>query len=162
MARPVPAGAAARGAVPPSRQEVSLILLIDTDVLIDLALDRRPYVTYAAALLDGLEQRQGTGYLAWHTVSNFYYLVAPKRGRTGTRAFLVELTRFLQVAATTTDSLRYAAGLALKDFEDALQVAAAVACGASAIATRNVRDYAKAPIRAATPRTLIDELATPA
>ena len=44
---------------------------------------------------------------------------------------------------------------AAKDFEDALQVAAAEACGADVIATRNVRDYAKSPVRAATPKALL-------
>ena len=54
--------------------------------------------------------------------------------------------------------LRYAAQLPLKDFEDAMQVAAAEACGADVIATRNVRDYTKAPIRAATPQTLLGQI----
>jgi hypothetical protein len=46
----------------------------------------------------------------------------------------------------------------MRDFEDALQVAAAVACGSNTIATRNVRDYARAPVRAATPTILLKEL----
>lgn len=121
-------------------------------------MDRRPHAAHAAALLDALEQRRATGFIAWHTASNFYYLVAPKQSRASARAFLVDLTRFIQVAATTTESLRYAGSLALRDFEDALQVAAALACGADAIATRNVRDYAKGPVRAATAGKLIAEL----
>ena len=62
------------------------------------------------------------------------------------------------MAPTTLQSLRYAARLPLKDFEDALQVAAAVACGAELIATRNLRDYAKAPVRAAAPAVVLREL----
>ncbi len=135
-----------------------MTLLLDTDVLIDIALDRRPYVGDAAALLDVLEQRHASGVMAWHTVANFHYLVAPKRGRTGTKAFLIDLTRFIQVAPTTTESLKYAANLLMRDFEDAMQVAAAVACGAAAIATRNVRDFGRSPVRAATPRALLNEL----
>ena len=124
-----------------------------------VALDRRPYAEDAASLLDALEQRQASGFMAWHTVASFHYLVAPKRGDANTKAFLVELTRFIQVAPTTTQSVRYAAQLPMRDFEDALQVAAAVACGAAAIATRNVRDFARSPVRAAAPRVLLDELA---
>lgn len=136
-----------------------MILLVDTDVLIDVALDRRPYVEDAAALLDALEQGQASGFMAWHTIANLHYLVAPKRGGANAKAFLVELTRFIQVAPTTTESVRYAASLPLRDFEDALQVAAAMACGAAAIVTRNVRDFARSPVRAAAPRALLDELA---
>jgi len=46
----------------------------------------------------------------------------------------------------------------MRDFEDALQVAAAVACGASVIATRNLQDYAKSPVRAAEPLFVLAEL----
>ena len=135
-----------------------MILLIDTDILIDVALDRRPHAAAAAELLDALERRRATGFVAWHTVANFHYLVVSKQGSSATKAFLLDLLRFVQVAPTSTDSVRYAAGLPMRDFEDALQVAAAVACGANTIATRNVRDYAQAPVRATTPTILLKEL----
>jgi len=133
-------------------------VLLDADVLIDVALDRAPYAEPAAALLDELERRPGCAFVAWHTISNFFYLVSPSRGRRGTRAFLLDLTDFVDVAPTTVQGLRYAAHLPLRDFEDALQVAAAVACGAEVIATRNLRDYAKAPIRAAAPQVVLREV----
>ena len=62
------------------------------------------------------------------------------------------------MAPTTTASLLYAGKLDMRDFEDALQVAAAVACGASVIATRNLQDYAKSPVRAAEPLFVLAEL----
>ena len=135
-----------------------MILLVDTDILIDVALDRRPHAVAAAELLDALERREATGFIAWHSVANFHYLVVSKQGSSATKAFLLELLRFIQVAPTSTDSVRYAAGLPMRDFEDALQVAAAVACGANTIATRNVRDYSRSPVRAATPTALLKDL----
>jgi predicted nucleic acid-binding protein len=135
-----------------------MIVLLDADVLIDVALDRTPFVEAAAALLDALELRPGSAILAWHTVSNFYYLVAPARGRARARDFLVDLTRFAHMAPTTTESVRYAASLAVADFEDALQVAAAAASRADLIATRNTRDYVNSPIPAATPAVVLQRL----
>lgn len=133
-------------------------MLLDTDVLIDLALDRRPHSGPATELLDRIEHGPENAFVAWHTVSNFYYLVAPSRGDTGTRDFIVELTRFVAVASTNTESLRYAAALPMADFEDAMQVAAAHACGARHIVTRNLRDYRHSPIPAMSPRDVLDEL----
>ena len=133
-------------------------VLVDTDVLIDFALDRQPHAGAAAELLELLEGRRADGFMAWHSASNFYYLVAPSRGRQDAREFLVDLTSFLEIAATTTDSLRSAGRLPLKDFEDAMQVAAALACSADVITTRNVRDYAKAPVEAVTPAELVRRL----
>ncbi len=133
-------------------------LLLDTDVLIDLALDRQPFSEPAAALFEILERRPGFAWIAWHSASNFYYLVAPERGPAGARRFLAELTEFVGVAETTTASLRTAAGLALRDFEDAMQVAAALACGADLIVTRNLEDYQSSPVPAVSPEDAVESL----
>ncbi len=134
------------------------MILIDTDVLIDLALDRDPHAGPASELIDYLEIRRRRAFVAWHTLSNFYYLVSPTRGRKSTREFLVGLTRFLTVAPSDTEALRFAAELRMNDFEDALQVAAARACGASFIATRNTSDYRHSPIPALSPKAALEEL----
>ena len=95
-------------------------MLLDTDVLLDVALDRQPYAGAAEEILD--------------------------------------LTRFVAVAETDTSAVRYAAELPMRDFEDALQVAAARACGARHIVTRNVRDFDRSPIPALTPTEALSEL----
>ena len=135
-----------------------MIVLLDTDVLIDLALDRSPYVDAATELIDALEVRPASAFVAWHSLSNFHYLVAPSRGKRSAQQFLEELTRFVQVSPTTTESFRFAVSLTMRDFEDAMQVAAAQACGAEVIATRKLRDYANAPIEAAKPETVLEQL----
>ena len=134
------------------------MILLDTDILIDIALDRHPHAGPAAELLDQIEHGAERAGIAWHTVSNFYYIVASARGGGNARDFIVELTRFVAVAATGTEAVRYAVDLPLADFEDALQVAAARACGARHIVTRNVRDYARSPIPAVEPREALSGL----
>ena len=133
------------------------MILLDTDVLIDVALDRRPHSEPASELLDRVERGPETAYVAWHTVSNFYYLVAPSRGGTNAREFIVELTRFVEVASTDTEALHYAAELPMSDFEDAMQVAAARSCGARYIVTRNVKDFTRSPIPALTPQEALTQ-----
>ena len=133
-------------------------MLLDTDVLIDMALDRHPHSEPAARLLDRLERGPRSAFIAWHSASNFYYLVAPSRGGADARAFIGDLIQFMAIAPTDTDSLRYAAGLPMKDFEDAMQVAAARACGATHIVTRNVKDFERSPIPAITPEEALREL----
>ena len=133
-------------------------MLLDTDILIDLALDRHPHANAASELLDRIEHGTLTAFIAWHTVSNFYHLVSPSRGRTDTRDFIVELTRFTAVVPTGTAALHYAAALPMADFEDAMQVAAARACGARHIVTRNVKDYHRSPIPAIGPQDALREL----
>ena len=133
-------------------------MLIDTDVLIDVALDRRPHSGPSSELLDRVERGARRAFVAWHTLSNFYYLVTPARGHADTRGFIADLVRFVAVAPADTPALRYAVSLAMADFEDAMQVAAARACGARHIVTRNARDFVRSPIPALTPREALAQL----
>ena len=127
------------------------MILLDTDVLIDIALDRRPHSDSASELLDRIEHGMEAAYIAWHSVSNLYYVVAPTRGGVSARDFIAELTGFVAVAASDTEGSRYAAELPMTDFEDVMQAAAARDCGARHIVTRNVRDYERSPIPAVAP-----------
>jgi predicted nucleic acid-binding protein len=136
-----------------------VIVLIDTDVLIDVALDRRPFAGPAGDLLDALQERRAEAYVAWHSLSNFYYMVAPKTGSPRAKAFIGDLLRFVDVSPTETKDVLYAIGLPMADFEDALQCAAAVSCEADVIATRNVRDYRNSPVPARNPQGVLKALA---
>ncbi len=127
------------------------VILLDTDVLIDLALDREPHAGAAAALIDHLERAPRMAFVAWHTISNFYYLVRPARGGAAAKDFIEGLIRFVTVAPTDTEALRYATSLRMRDFEDTMQVAVARACGAEFIVTRNTKDFRQSPIAAKTP-----------
>ena len=64
----------------------------------------------------------------------------------------------MAVAPADSQALRYAVSLPMADFEDAMQVAAAKACGARYIVTRNVRDFARSPIPAITPGEALAQL----
>ncbi len=103
-------------------------ILVDANVLIDVALARSTHADDSVALLDLLERGGARGFVAWHT-------------------------------PTTTAHLRGACQLPFKDFEDAMQVGAAIACTADYIATRNVRDFRKSPIPALTPAQIVVRLA---
>lgn len=158
MARPVSSRRAGLRAIPAPSPQILVIVLIDTDILIDVALDRAPHAGPAAELLDAAERRALAGFVAWHSIANFFYLLKPSRGSAASKKFILELLQFVEVAETSTQNARYAANLPMRDFEDALQAAAALACGAAAIATRNIRDYAGSPVRAVTPSMLLKDI----
>ena len=130
-------------------------MLIDTDVLIGVALDRTPHSGPSTEFLEMVEQSRRSAFIAWHTISNFYYIVARSSSGAFARQFILELTDFIEVGPVSTETVRYAASLPVSDFEDALQVAAAQACGARHIVTRNVSDFRHSPVPAITPREAI-------
>ena len=128
------------------------MILLDTDVLIDVALDRQPHSDPASELLDRIEDGAEAAWIAWHSASTLHCVAAPALGSVTARDFIAELTRPVAVAGTDTDGIRYAAQLPMPDFGDAMQVAAARTCGARHIVTRNVMDYVRFPVRAVDPR----------
>jgi predicted nucleic acid-binding protein len=131
-----------------------LRILIDTDVLLDLALDRAPHAEAASRILDGVQRGALSGVVAWHTVSNLYDLLTSFSDRKRALEFIRDLTGIVEVAPTGSAALRTALNLKMSDFEDAMQVAAALAAGVDVIVTRNVGDFRKAPLRAVRPRDL--------
>lgn len=133
------------------------LILIDSDVLLDVVLRREPHLEASRAFLLRVDEGAEPASIAWHTVPNVYYVAG--RGGVDARGFILDLLERVQIAPTNAESVRYAASLPMDDFEDALQVAAAEACGARHIVTRNLRDYEGSPIRAVSPREALSERA---
>lgn len=132
-------------------------VLLDTDVLLDVLLDRRPHAGAATEVLNRVGFRPHTAFVAWHTISNLYYLTRPKMDQSDTLDFLREFFQFAGVAPVDTKDILFALDLGMLDFEDAMQVAAAVACRAQRIITRNTRHYRNAPVQAITPEDVLKQ-----
>ncbi len=133
-------------------------MLVDNNVLIDVALRRQPFFGPAVELLERLAQDPGRGFMAWHTISTFYYIVERTLGDERTRSIIAELSGFLTVPTVTHQSLLYALSLPMADFEDAMQIAAARAAGAEHVVTRDIGDFTNSPIPALTPDQALREL----
>lgn len=134
-----------------------MIVLLDTDVILDVALDRQPFAAKSAEIIDLAEKGAVTAFMAWHSVANIYYLVSSRSGDRKTRQFIKELLQFVDIAETDRKDAIWAVDAPLADFEDALQVAAAVSCSAQYILTRNTGHYRKSIIPVLTPKQYLDK-----
>ena len=132
-------------------------ILVDTDVLLDDALDREPWAEAAVALLDYCLSGRATCFVSWHSLATVFYY-ASDDGKQAARDFIAELLDFAHVAPVGHEDMLFALEQEMSDFEDAMQVAAAVACRASRIVTRNVRDYKKSLVPALTPAEFLKTL----
>ena len=125
-------------------------VLLDTDVLLDVALQRARFLANSAAALRWAESEPGQAAVAWHSLSNISYLLRPDA-----RPFIRDLLEFVEVPPTGTDAARRAVGLLMNDFEDALQAVAALAFGAAYIVTRNARHFRGSPVPPISPAELV-------
>ena len=119
-------------------------ILLDTDVLLDIALAREPHVAGSVVVLNWA-QAGGEAAVAWHSLTNCSYLLK------GGRPFLTKLLKLVDVATVGAADARLALGLPMSDLEDAFQVAAALAWKADFIITRNLPDYRNSPLPAISP-----------
>ena len=133
--------------------------LIDSDVLLDVALRRQPFFPASDQVVRWCEDHPGSGFIAWHTVSNIYYILRRTGGDASARGFIATTLARIDVASTGTPEAKHALHLAISDFEDALQISAALAVGADAIVTRNARDYSGTVVPALSPEEFLRKVA---
>jgi predicted nucleic acid-binding protein len=136
-----------------------LKILLDTDVLMDVALGRPDFGPDSRAVVDWCEQTPGTAVIAWHTVSNLFYLICAARSDSFARSFIGDLIKVVTVTSGGTEGVRQALAMRMNDLEDALQVAAAISGSADHIVTRNTLDYRGSVIPALTPREFLRRFA---
>jgi PIN domain. len=134
-----------------------LRILIDTDVLLDLALGRDPHAADAARVIQLVQHGSVDAVVAWHTIANVYYMLSSARHRNQALEFIRDLAGIAAVAPVGSEALTVALSLRMTDFEDAMQVASALAAGAEVIVTRNTRDFRTSPVRAVAPRDYIGQ-----
>ncbi|MDZ8139139.1 MAG: PIN domain-containing protein [Nostoc sp. DedQUE04] len=133
-------------------------ILLDTNIIVDDALEREPFLEASEQVLVLVEQGQVEGYISASTFSDLYYIIRRARGREWTLTYLRQLVNFCQVAIVDSTTINMALNLNFRDFEDAIQYSSAVLNHLDAIITRNPRDFPVATPRIITPEELIQEL----
>ena len=133
-------------------------MLFDTNVVLDVLLDREPFASDAAVLLSKVEQGGISGFLGATTVTTIHYLIAKALGPREADRHIQSLLSLFSIAPVNRVVLEQALAASFTDFEDAVLHAAACQAGVQSIVTRNVRDFSKAALPVFTPAELISAL----
>ena len=134
------------------------MILIDTNILVDVVDEREPFSDASTRFLDLISARVEPACVAWHTISNLHYVARPDPDGPDILTFIEDLANLVTVVPTTNADLLRALRLPMRDFEDAMQVAAALAADARLIVTRNLNHFRNSPIRAVSPEDAVAEL----
>ncbi|MDB9415671.1 type II toxin-antitoxin system VapC family toxin [Microcystis aeruginosa] len=133
-------------------------ILIDTNIIIDNALEREPFWNASEQVLSLIEKGTIAGYISASTFSDLYYIIRKARGRDWTLTYLKQLITFCQIATVNQDAIRMAFKTNFQDFEDSIQYSTSVVNKLDAIITRNPQDFPIITPRIITPEQLIAEL----
>ncbi len=130
-------------------------VLFDTNIVMDLLLNRQPHAAASAAIMAKAENGALKGYLCATTITTVHYLTAKSIDKASARKLLWKLMSICEIAGVNRPVLESALASKVMDFEDAVLCEAARHAGSEAIVTRNIRDFRDAPLPVFEPRNFL-------
>ncbi len=131
-------------------------LFIDTNILLDVFLNREAFVEAAAAVFADCESGKIKGSVSAVSLNNLHYILARHIGKNKALEAVRIVLNLFAVVPLDDRLLRLAADLAHKDFEDAIQLHSAVQAGADCIVTRDVSHFPKNELPILTPSDYLE------
>ncbi len=129
-------------------------ILFDTNVILDVLLDREPFADMAAKLMSMVEKGKIKGFLGGTTITTIFYLASKIAGKKKAKSEINKLLTLFEIAPINQTVLKEAVNLQFTDFEDAVLHEAAKQSDVHGIVTRNIKDFKKASISIYTPDEL--------
>ncbi len=126
-------------------------VLFDTNIILDVLLDRKPFVELSASLVSLVEEKEIKGYLCATTLTTIDYLISKSHNRKTAKNELSKLLGMFQICSVNEHVLQLALNSKFKDFEDAVQFYSGVCDSVDSIVTRNTKDYKEENISVYTP-----------
>jgi predicted nucleic acid-binding protein len=130
-------------------------ILFDTNVVLDVLLDRQPHAEASASAWAAIETGAAEGMLAAHAVTTIHYLVRKERGNARAKRIVSAILRVFKVALVDGAVVQVALHLPFSDFEDAVTSAAARVADCDYIVTRDPKGFRNSAVRALTPEAVI-------
>lgn len=132
-------------------------LWLDSDVLLDWLAKREPWNVAALELVERAITGEWEIWFSPLTLANIHYLYRRHAGLAEAAAAIEKLVRIGNIAPMDATHVRQALATRRSDFEDELQIACAKSLSRlSAVITRNLDDYAQAPLPVYTAQGWLD------
>jgi len=130
-------------------------ILFDTNVILDVMLDRKPFAAPASQLLSLVEQEEISGKICATTVTTIHYLSTEILGNNKSKNQIKNLITLFGIASVNRTVIENALNSHFTDFEDAVIYHAANHAGAEAIVTRDPKGFKKSKLPVYSPVDLL-------
>ena len=132
-------------------------VLIDTNVVLDYAEEREGFNEAARKIFDKITQRKVLGCVSASAVTDIYYFLL-KRYKDPDFVILLlkKLIRILKILAVDRGTIETAINSGMKDFEDAVQAAAALDFGIDIVITRDKTGFHGSGLRVYSPEEFLE------
>jgi predicted nucleic acid-binding protein len=117
-------------------------VLLDTNIILDFFLEREPFFQLASEVFEAIAAERIEGLISASSATDIFYICKRQtQNLEQTRQILTQTLTLLSVCPVDYTVLNTALNSGLVDFEDAVQIACAVAQQVDAIVTRNPQDF---------------------
>jgi predicted nucleic acid-binding protein len=131
-------------------------LFLDTNILIDLLADRKPYSKFAKEIFLLAEQKKVKLYTSSHSLATCYYILNKYGDDKSIRSALGHLLNIVALVPIDGDMIKKGLQSDHKDFEDSLQVFCAYSIeNIFGIVTRNIKDFKLSAVKAYSPDSIL-------
>jgi predicted nucleic acid-binding protein len=134
-------------------------IFVDTNILVDLLADRKPFSKYAIEIFNAAENKKVKLFTSSHSIATTYYLLKKFIDDSSLRKTLLGLIEYMTVISVDAEVLTKGLRSKQKDFEDSIQIYCATSIDKmDCIVTRNVKHFKACEILVLTPNELCSRL----
>lgn len=132
-------------------------LMIDTNIILDVLLEREPFFERSRTILTMCENKEIRGFISASTATDIFYLIRRALGSTD-EAYdaLGHILEIVKVLTVTNEDVTAAFLQRAKDFEDCLLATCAKSNKCDGIVTRNKKDFLSFGITLYAPEEIIN------
>lgn len=133
-----------------------MTILVDTNIILDIFMDREPYAKEARMIMAKCADREVTGYLAAHSIPNLFYILRKSYSQKERRRLIKNLCDVFRISDLNKEKIISAVeNEEFSDFEDCLQEECAAEVMADYIVTRNSGDYRMSQVKVIEPSEFV-------
>jgi len=136
-------------------------VLFDTNVILDVLIERAPYYRYSVVCMASVEEGKTKGWICSTTVTTIAYLLGKElSGQTASKHIESLLTLF-NVSIVNKQVLFDALHTGFADYEDSVLYQSAITSNLDGIISRNKKDFKQSELPVYTPKeyiTVLDQL----
>ena len=133
-------------------------VLFDTNIILDVLLDRKPFAEHASFLLSKVERSEINGFICATTVTTIHYLLSKHLDKEKAIISISSIVGLFEVASVSRIVIESALKSKFTDFEDSVLHESARHAGVEYIITRNIKDFKKSKIPVFTPTEFLSIL----
>lgn len=130
-------------------------VFIDSDVILDVATGRMPFVEQSKTALSLIENGYALGVSSSNSITNIYYVLRKISSDYKARSFIKTILKYISVITVDHDSILTAIDSKFMDFEDGVQNYCALKNHCDLILTRNIKDYTFSELQVLEPKEFV-------